>query len=192
MRVVVRKVGAACAVVALAASLAGCQEASAGPSPQIPTPSSTLSEAAVSSTVLRVSPADTADDVRLDVPVRVSAVHGRVTDVSVVATDGSVVEGSVDEAGTTWTSSGTLAPGLVYSVSARAVDAAGLTTQTSTLFQTLVPDETSDASILPRDGWTVGVGMPVIVDFDSDVDDEFRAGGRLALVLRPSGPVEAA
>lgn len=186
----VRKVGAACGAVVLAVTLAACQEASAGPGPQVPTPSSTPSVAAVSSTVLRVTPHDTADDVRLDVPVRVEAVHGRLTDVSVVGTDGSVVDGAVDEAGTTWTSTGRLAPGLVYSVSASGVDASGLGTQISSLFETLVPEETNDASIQPRDGWTVGVGMPVIVDFDSDVDD--RAAVEAALVVETSSALEGA
>ena len=186
----VRRFGAACGAVALAATLAACQEASAGAPTPIPTPSSTPSEAVVSSAVLRVTPEDTADDVRLDVPVRVAVSHGRVTDVSVVATDGSALEGSVDDTGTTWTSSGRLAPGLVYSVTASAVDAVGLTTHASSLFSTLVPEETSDAGILPRDGWTVGVGMPVIVDFDSDVDN--REAVERALVVETSSALEGA
>ena len=62
----------------------------------------------------------------------------------------------------------------------------GLATTTST-FSTLTPKKRIKASIQPGDGWTVGVGMPVIVHFDRSVTDREAVENALSVTSTARG-----
>ncbi|MEZ0164023.1 Ig-like domain-containing protein [Kineococcus sp. LSe6-4] len=121
-----------------------------------------------------VSPADAATDVRPDAPVSVTVAHGTLTDVTVTAPDGTAVAGALDPAGTTWTSQGPLAVGTAYAVHAVAAGASGASTTHDSTLTTLTPVDTAFPAVAPLAGHEVGVGMPVIVTFDSPVADDRR------------------
>ncbi|WP_146149317.1 L,D-transpeptidase [Kineococcus rhizosphaerae] len=170
--------------------VAGCQSKSGAAGPGAGTGSPSASPSATPATIT-VSPANAAVDVRPDAPVTVSAADGTLTDVKVTAADGTVLDGALDAAGTTWTSSATLSTATAYTVHAVAANVAGTaTTQDSTL-TTLTPAATAFPSVSPLTGKEVGVGMPVIVTFDSPVAKDRRAVVEQHLVVTASpNPVE--
>ncbi|WP_201467173.1 Ig-like domain-containing protein [Janibacter melonis] len=115
---------------------------------------------------LKLSPADGARDVMPDQPVTVQAMTGRLDDVTVRTADGSAVEGGVT--GSQWTSTGRLAPGSRYSVTTRSTGPDGVERTARSTFRTHEPAVTATYGMV-YDGQTVGVAMPVSLQFDSAV-----------------------
>ncbi|MEV4454985.1 Ig-like domain-containing protein [Microbispora sp. NPDC049633] len=135
-----------------------------------------------------IAPAPGAAAVPPEAGLVVSAKGGRLT--SVLAFAGrDPVPGTFDPARTVWRSSWTLRPGTQYVVNAVATGPQGVTAQVAGRFRTLTPRrELAVASIVPSDGETVGVGMPIIVTFTGPVEN--RAAVERALEVR--GPAEGA
>lgn len=182
------------AVVVLAAAaslvLAGCT-ANAGestPAGQEPEPAASVSaepsptpEATVSTSLEgRQRP------VPVDEAVEVAAKDGTLDRV-VVRAPGERLPGQVSDDGAVWTASGRLEPGLRYRVRAVAVDADGRRTTHRSAFRTqdLPLDRQTYPSIAPLEGETVGVGMPVIVQFDVAVTDRASIERHLSVETTP-------
>jgi lipoprotein-anchoring transpeptidase ErfK/SrfK len=119
---------------------------------------------------LAISPSDKAAKVRLDAKVKVRVTSGTIRSVKVTG-DGKTVPGKADASGETWTSTAALAPGTRYKLSVVAVDAAGQATTKTSTFSTLTPARELETSVMPLDGETVGVGMPIAVFFNEPVKD---------------------
>ncbi len=122
---------------------------------------------------LRANVADGARDVPVDTVVTVEVEHGTLEDVSVrdLAGDGAI-EGSTEAGG--WTAAERLEPGVTYRLEARATgeDEKPVTLVSEFASQALTLDEQTYPSVMPLQGETVGVGMPVIVMFDIAVQDK--------------------
>jgi lipoprotein-anchoring transpeptidase ErfK/SrfK len=110
--------------------------------------------------------------VKVDEVVEVTSEDGTLERV-VVRAAGERLDGRVAQQGTSWTASDRLEPGLRYRVRAVAVDAEGMRTTHRSSFRTeaLPLERQTYPSIAPLQGETVGVGMPVIVQFDVPVTD---------------------
>lgn len=103
-------------------------------------------------------------------PVVVRVADGRLSTVMVKRADGTRLSGKVSQDGRTWVSRDrTLGYGAKYQVAVTAVDREGLTTTTTNEFRTLTPKLTAEAYISPGQGDVVGVGMPIVVQFDHEV-----------------------
>jgi lipoprotein-anchoring transpeptidase ErfK/SrfK len=137
-----------------------------------------------------VTPKDRATRVGLDTRARVVADTGRLLAVRVTGTHGRKLAGALDDDGRTWVSTGPLAPATRYRVVAEAVNDAGTPTRARTSFTTLRPRAELRASIMPLDGETVGVGLPVGVWFSQPVAD--RAAVERRLQVTSSKPVTGA
>ncbi|MEV4299585.1 L,D-transpeptidase [Microbispora rosea] len=161
----------------LAALLVACPALVAGCAVRVPPPPRIM-----------MSPASGAAAVPPDAGLVVRAEGGRLT--SVLAFAGrDPVPGAFDPAHTVWRSSWTLRPGTQYVVNAVATGPQSVTAQVAGRFRTLTPrHELAVASVVPSDGETVGIGMPVIVTFTGPVED--RAAVERALEVR--GPAEGA
>ncbi|MFG1948864.1 Ig-like domain-containing protein [Nonomuraea sp. NPDC048826] len=161
-------------------SLAACLVAAGGcgaVTPQAPPPRPPA---------VTVSPPLGADRARPDLGLVVRAQGGPLHRV-VVHADGVPVRGGLDAARTTWRSQWALRPGAEYTV---AVTAAGRTVAAGR-FRTRAAERTFQlAATAPLPGETVGVGMPVVLDFDAPVRD--RAAVERALEVRAEKPVEGA
>ncbi|MGH3371330.1 MAG: L,D-transpeptidase, partial [Nocardioidaceae bacterium] len=123
--------------------------------------------------------------VTVDEIVEVTAEDGTLTRVRVRAA-GERLTGKMSGDRTTWTSKTRLEPGLRYQVRTVAVDDNGLRTTSRSSFRTedLGLERQTYPSIAPLEGETVGVGMPVIVQFDVPVTD--RASIEKHLAVRTS------
>jgi lipoprotein-anchoring transpeptidase ErfK/SrfK len=139
---------------------------------------------------LTTKPADRAKGIPLDARVRVDAADGRITEVKVTPASGTALAGTTTPDGRTWRSTGVLAPGTRYRVSVTATNADGATTKRVSSFTTLTPSAILKTSVMPLNGQTVGVGMPIAVWFNHDVTD--RAAVERKLKVETSSGVEGA
>jgi lipoprotein-anchoring transpeptidase ErfK/SrfK len=139
---------------------------------------------------LTVTPRDKATRVGLDARARVEAEGGRLRSVRVTGAGGRRLDGTLATDGLSWVSRGALAPGTRYRVLAEAVDEAGAPTRRRTSFTTLTPRAELRAAIMPLDGETVGVGLPIGVWFNQPVAD--RAAVERRLQVSSSKPVTGA
>ena len=130
---------------------------------------------------------------RPDQPIVVTATAGTLGEVIVTSPSGAAVAGSMRDDRQHWQSSGMLLPDTTYDVRATMTGAAGAQPVTSSLPITTMPSAAPfRVRISPRDGSTVGVGMPILVTFTSPVEAGRRADVHQALQVRASEPVEGA
>ena len=128
-------------------------------------------EAAADKPVLSASVDQGATAVPVDTAVRVGAQGGELTKVKVSSSEGAL-PGSMNADATRWSASDYLEPGTTYTVKAVA-DNDGTTARRVSKFTTQdlsLPEQTYP-SVSPLQGETVGVGMPIIVNFDVPVTD---------------------
>jgi lipoprotein-anchoring transpeptidase ErfK/SrfK len=167
--------GAAALTAALA--LSACQ----GVTPQAAAEGTASSSTTTASTPtappasLAITPADGASKVRPDAEVTVTATGGTISAVQVRGTGGAVVQGALNDDKTVWTANGGLRPKTSYRVTATAVNASGQETTTTSALRTLTPRDSATYGIIPSGSGSVGVGMPVVVQFVTAVDEDKRA-----------------
>ena len=164
---------AALTMAAVALVVAACQGGAASPATGNLAGSSTSSSTSTTSTPeptpadLDVTPADKATGVLPTAPVVVKASTGTLGDVVVTDANGKAVRGAAGADGT-WSSAGRLAPNTSYTVTAKATGPDGTPSTTTSTFTTVKPQVVATYGIL-NSGATVGVGMPVSIQFDSAV-----------------------
>ncbi|MFJ6123879.1 Ig-like domain-containing protein [Streptomyces griseoviridis] len=164
---------------AAAASGAGSASAAASASA-----SASAKATAARQPVLTVTPADGTRKAAFTRPVEVTVAHGTLASVRVTGNDGSTLAGSLDGAGTTWTSAAHPYSGTKYTVTAQV---SGGATHTST-FTTKAPGATFVGNFTPEAGSTSGVGMPVSLNFTHAVAD--RAAVQKAITVTAEPAVE--
>lgn len=126
-----------------------------------------------------------------DVPVskvlKVNSSDGTLSKVVATAADGTKVTGSLNDDQTAWTAGQRLEPGTTYTLKTVAESADGEAKRSRAKFSTvdLTLDEQTYASVAPLDGETVGVGMPVIVNFDVAVTDKKSIEKHLSVTTTP-------
>jgi lipoprotein-anchoring transpeptidase ErfK/SrfK len=142
---------------------------------------------------LTVSPTAGAAKVSPTDEVTVSVAGGKLTSVS-VASGGKSISGAVQADGLSWRSTGTLAYGKTYKVTASIVDSAGASVEKTSTFSTLKPSHvagvTFQANALNslKTGGTYGMGQPVIVSFSRAVKN--KAAAEKAIVVETTPSVE--
>lgn len=190
-----RRLATALAVAALSGVtvLAGCSGAVDSPSTDNVAASSSSSSSSSSATPtpaeLTISPAQDATDVLPTEPVVVKATTGSLGEVAVTDAKGATVAGALGTDGS-WTSSARLAPSASYTVTAKATGPDGTPSTTTSTFTTLKPKVTATYGIL-NSGETVGVGMPVSIQFDSAVATAKLRGEVEKLVKVTTSPKQA-
>ncbi|GAA1410923.1 Ig-like domain-containing protein [Kitasatospora putterlickiae] len=135
-------------------------------------------------------PADDAQNLPPEGPVRVTVAQGRLVSVRLADTRGGEVPGSLSADGTGWTPDGPLPLATAFTLDAVAEDDQGLRAVQHTDFSTMAPLHTFVAFFTPEDGSTVGVGMPVSLRFSRPIAD--RAAVERAITVTTDPPVEVA
>lgn len=128
--------------------------------------------------------------VAVDRLVTLGVTDGTFTDVRVRVEGGKDVPGALADDATSWKASSLLEPGLTYRIVARAEDSDGLVRTMKRTFSTddLTLDEQTYPSLVPGDGETVGVAMPVILRFDVPVTDHAAFEEKLSVKATPAQP----
>lgn len=131
---------------------------------------------------------DNAVGVMPGAPLTVTAHEGNLKSV-VVAGDDGPVPGTVSPDGATWTAAGPLDFGARYTLTAAAqgVDGAGARKLT---FKTAAAESTATASSVTATNETVGIGQPVMINFDQPVTNKLNAQQAIQVTADP--PVEGA
>jgi lipoprotein-anchoring transpeptidase ErfK/SrfK len=191
------RVAVATVLVAVTLGLSGCANPFSGddiPAAQVGTQASTPTvdgdpEAAQLTVAADADP----DGWRPDQPIVVTAAAGTLREVTVTTTDGQNVAGALSDDRRHWQTSGALLPGTTYDLRATMTGSPGTDPVTRTLsISTKESAEQFRARISPRDGATVGVGMPILVTFTAPVEQDRRAQVQDALTVTASEDVEGA
>jgi lipoprotein-anchoring transpeptidase ErfK/SrfK len=142
-----------------------------------------------SSATIVITPAPTGKPVAPASRLVVTADLGRLTAVRVLGPDGVVVAGSLSVDGRTFVvAGGRLEYASSYTVEADAVDRAGLPTHTTTTLTTVAPSAFLGFTMSPRDGGTVGVGMPITLTLDQRLTTTAgKAAFERSLAVRADG-----
>jgi lipoprotein-anchoring transpeptidase ErfK/SrfK len=122
--------------------------------------------------------------------ITVTATDGQLAGVTVIGPKGPL-KGELSADGTVWTAKrSNLGFGATYTLEATAIDPRGVPTTTTDAFRTLEPKALFSAAVSPRQGATVGVGMPISLTFDREIKD--RAEVEKALTVYTPTPIEGA
>ncbi|WP_257002400.1 Ig-like domain-containing protein [Streptomyces sp. WZ.A104] len=154
----------AAVVAALLVPLAAC---SASASPSTTADSKGTPEADDRPVTVTVTPAG--QKVPAGEPVRVTAVGGRLTSVTVTDAEGHRLSGAVAADGRSWVSDRKAVPGAAYTVTTATRSAGGIARSTRARFTTAPADKVNKVDWRPGTGTTVGVAQPVSLVFDHPV-----------------------
>jgi len=140
---------------------------------------------------IAITPANGTTKTRPDEPIEVQVTGGKIKQVQVSAKGVPKVTGTVGSGKTTWKSKWKLSPDTKYRVTVTAVNADKKTVTAKSTFTTLDPKNTFTASALaPNDDETVGVGMPIMLQFSRPIANKSRV--ERALDVGMSEKVEGA
>jgi lipoprotein-anchoring transpeptidase ErfK/SrfK len=119
--------------------------------------------------------------------VKVSVSGGTLTSVTMTSkATGHKVRGTLSADRTTWKPAVNLARGTQYTIAALAKDAGGRVAAAHTTFATSSATSTFVGYFTPEDGSTVGVGMPVSINFDKAISHADRAKVQRSIDVRSS------
>ncbi|WP_285510428.1 Ig-like domain-containing protein [Streptomyces sp. NBRC 14336] len=120
---------------------------------------------------IKITPKDGADNASIN-STGVTVSKGTLTEVKMTTADGKAVEGQISADKKSWKPSGQLERATTYKISVTAEDAKGLEAHENASFSTLSPDNSFLGYFTPEDGSTVGVGMPVSLNFDKAITNK--------------------
>ncbi|WP_158846919.1 L,D-transpeptidase [Saccharothrix deserti] len=134
------------------------------------------------------APADGATDVPVNVPVQVTVAEGTIEQVAVTNPEGQAVAGKLADDKKSWSTTEPLGFGKSYTYAGKATGTDGRPVELKGAFTTLTPAAQVRATLFPGDNQTVGVAVPIKVDFDADVTD--KAAVEKALTVTNSAGVK--
>ncbi|APU42275.1 MULTISPECIES: L,D-transpeptidase [unclassified Streptomyces] len=143
-----------------------------------------------SKAVVNVKPDDGAKEVATSGVLKITSTGGKLSTVTVADTKGNTVEGKVSDDGASWEPARHLASATEYKVHAVAKDEAGRESVKDTSFTTLTPKNTFVGHYTPEDGATVGVGMPVSINFSRGITNPEAVEKAITVTAEPAVPVE--
>ncbi|MEO8108079.1 MAG: Ig-like domain-containing protein [Actinomycetes bacterium] len=120
-------------------------------------------------------------------PLVVKAEQGKLTKVAVRDERGRKVSGDFSARHARWQSSEvSLDFNRRYVITARAVDADGVATESKTWVRTVKPKRVAYTGISPYGASVVGVGMPVVMTFDQPVNRKAAVERQLSVSTKPA------
>ncbi|MER5523750.1 Ig-like domain-containing protein [Streptomyces sp. NPDC002677] len=119
-----------------------------------------------------ITPKDGSSNASINNSAAVTVSKGTLTSVTMTTADGTAVTGALSADKTTWKPSAQLERSTTYKVAAEAKDSAGLVAHENASFTTVSPANSFIGTFTPEDGSTVGVGMPVSINFDKQITDK--------------------
>ncbi|MFE3166897.1 Ig-like domain-containing protein [Streptomyces sp. NPDC059224] len=121
---------------------------------------------------ITITPKDGSGNASINNSAAVTVSKGTLTSVTMTTADGTAVTGALSADKTTWKPSAQLERSTTYKVAAEAKDSAGLVAHENASFTTVSPANSFIGTFTPEDGSTVGVGMPVSINFDKQITDK--------------------
>ncbi|MEV4500633.1 L,D-transpeptidase [Streptomyces klenkii] len=143
-----------------------------------------------SEAVVAIAPGDGAKNVETSGKLKVTADKGTLTSVKVADTKGRTVEGRISGDGRSWEPTAHLGASTQYTVDALAKDKDGRPSAKHASFTTLTPQNTFVGYFTPEDGSTVGVGMPVSINFSRGITDPKAVERAVKVTAQPAVEVK--
>ncbi len=140
--------------------------------------------------VVSIAPRDGAVDVGTSGVLKVTADKGKLSSVKVADSKGNVVAGKITDNGASWRPTGHLGASTKYTVDAVAKDGEGRESAKHATFTTLVPKDTFVGHFTPENGDTVGVGMPVSLNFSRAITNRAAVERAISVTAQPAVPIE--
>ncbi|MFE9334588.1 Ig-like domain-containing protein [Streptomyces sp. NPDC006925] len=126
-----------------------------------------------SSARIKISAKDGADNASINTGGNVTVTGGKLTKVSLKAVQsGATIEGSLGSDGKSWKPGKQLERATKYEISATAKDGEGRKAVENRTFTTVAPEHSFIGTYAGEDGSTVGVGMPVSITFDKQIQNK--------------------
>ncbi|MGV9343274.1 L,D-transpeptidase [Streptomyces spiralis] len=121
---------------------------------------------------IKITPADGSDNASINNSAVVTVAKGTLTNVTMTTVDGKAVPGQIAADKLSWKPSAQLDRATTYKIAATAADAKGRAAHENASFTTVAPAHSFIGSFTPDNGTTVGVGMPVSINFDKAITDK--------------------
>jgi lipoprotein-anchoring transpeptidase ErfK/SrfK len=121
---------------------------------------------------IEISPKNGATNTGINNDAKVTVSDGILTQVTMTSVDGKSVEGTLAADSKSWKPDVQLERSTTYRIAATAKDAAGLEAHENSSFTTVSPANSFIGNFTPEDGSTVGVGMPVSINFNKAITDK--------------------
>ncbi|WP_254389725.1 Ig-like domain-containing protein [Streptomyces sp. AC550_RSS872] len=121
---------------------------------------------------IKITPKDGTDNASINNSAAVTVSKGTLTEVAMTTAEGAAVEGEISADKTSWKPSAQLERSTTYKVTVTAKDAKGLEAHENASFTTVSPKNSFLGYFTPEDGSTVGVGMPVSINFDKSITNK--------------------
>ncbi|NEA62454.1 Ig-like domain-containing protein [Streptomyces sp. SID12488] len=118
---------------------------------------------------IKITPGDGSNNASINNAAQVAVTKGTLTAVEMKTADGTAVAGEISADKTSWKPSAQLERATTYKVTATAADADGRAAHENASFTTVAAANSFVGYFTPEDGSTVGVGMPVSINFDKAI-----------------------
>ncbi|MEU6671317.1 Ig-like domain-containing protein [Streptomyces sp. NPDC046727] len=160
-------------VLVLTACSGGSADASSGGSGD--TSQASVDEAAAkksSEAQIRITPKDGSNGASINNSAAVTVSKGTLTGVTMTTQDGKSVTGQLSTDKKSWKPTAQLERSTTYKVAAEAKDSEGRIAHENASFTTVSPANSFIGTFTPDNGSTVGVGMPVSINFDKAITNK--------------------
>jgi hypothetical protein len=121
---------------------------------------------------IKITPKDGSSNASINNSATVSVTKGTLTEVKMTTSDGTEVKGEISADKASWKPSVQLERATTYKLTATAKDSEGRAAHENASFTTVSPDNSFIGTFTPDDGATVGVGMPVSLNFDKAITNK--------------------
>ncbi|MGX1367809.1 hypothetical protein RKD19_003168 [Streptomyces canus] len=121
---------------------------------------------------IKITPKDGTDNASINNSAAVTVSKGTLTAVTMTTSEGAKVAGELSADKTSWKPDTQLERSTTYKVAAEAKDSDGLVAHENASFTTVSPANSFIGNFTPEDGSTVGVGMPVSINFDKAITNK--------------------
>ncbi|ROQ34025.1 lipoprotein-anchoring transpeptidase ErfK/SrfK [Streptomyces sp. PanSC19] len=170
-----RSLVAAAAVLSSVLVLSACNDgdkdgsASGSATPQSQAQVDEAAAQKTSKAQITISPKNGAQNASINNDAKVTVTEGKLTQVTMTSAEGVAVKGEIAADGLSWKPSEQLERATVYKIAATATDAEGLEAHENSSFTTVSKANSFIGNFTPEDGSTVGVGMPVSINFNKAI-----------------------
>ncbi|MEU4171544.1 Ig-like domain-containing protein [Streptomyces sp. NPDC026665] len=125
-----------------------------------------------SEALIKITPKDGSDNASINNGTAVTVSKGSLTSVTMKTASGTAVAGQISADKKSWKPLNRLERATTYKIAAEAADSEGRTAHENASFTTVSPANSFIGNFTPEDGSTVGVGMPVSINFDKAITNK--------------------